>query len=95
MNQGTKKNETSAVIPAITPNQDAHRGIFGAASVASEAAIIIAPMPMILEDLRTGALVPILTEFLLKQYSIDVLYPHREHLPAKVRTFIDLLAKRQ
>jgi DNA-binding transcriptional LysR family regulator len=55
--------------------------------------LIIAPMPMILEDLRTGALVPILTEFLLKQYSIDVLYPHREHLPAKVRTFIDLLAK--
>jgi DNA-binding transcriptional LysR family regulator len=55
--------------------------------------LIIAPAPMVLEDLRTGALVPILTEFLLKQYSIDVLYPHREHLPAKVRTFIDLLAK--
>jgi len=28
-----------------------------------------------------------------KQFSIDALYPHREHLPAKVRTFIDLLAK--
>ena len=55
--------------------------------------LIIAPGPMMLEDLRTGALVPILTEFMLKQYSIDVLYPHREHLPAKVRTFIDLLAK--
>jgi DNA-binding transcriptional LysR family regulator len=55
--------------------------------------LIIAPGPMVLEDLRTGALVPILTEFLLKQYSIDVLYPHREHLPAKVRTFIDLLVK--
>jgi hypothetical protein len=28
-----------------------------------------------------------------EQFSIDALYPHREHLPAKVRMFIDLLAK--
>jgi hypothetical protein len=25
--------------------------------------------------------------------TIDALYPHREHLPAKVRTFIDVVAK--
>jgi hypothetical protein len=28
-----------------------------------------------------------------KQFSIDAFYPHREHLPAKVRTFIDLLVE--
>jgi hypothetical protein len=28
-----------------------------------------------------------------KQFSIDALYPHREHLPAKVRKFIDMVAK--
>jgi hypothetical protein len=27
------------------------------------------------------------------QFSVDALYPHREHLPAKVRTFIDVVAK--
>jgi hypothetical protein len=45
------------------------------------------------DDLKSGALVPILDDFSRQQYSIDALYPHREHLPAKVRTFIDLLAK--
>jgi hypothetical protein len=45
----------------------------------------------VFDDLRSGALVPILGEFLPKQFSIEAFYPHREHLPAKVRTFIDLL----
>jgi DNA-binding transcriptional LysR family regulator len=54
--------------------------------------IIIAPAPFLLEDLRSGAVVPILNEFLPKQFSVDALYPHREYLPAKVRIFIDLLA---
>jgi DNA-binding transcriptional LysR family regulator len=54
--------------------------------------ILIAPTPFLIGDLTSGALVPILDEFLPKQFSIDALYPHREHLPAKVRTFIDLLA---
>jgi DNA-binding transcriptional LysR family regulator len=55
--------------------------------------ILIAPTPFLINDLKSGALVSILDEFLQKQFSIDVLYPHREHVPAKVRTFIDLLAK--
>jgi DNA-binding transcriptional LysR family regulator len=54
--------------------------------------ILIAPTPFLIDDLTSGALVPILDEFLRQQFSIDALYPHREHLPAKVRTFIDLLA---
>jgi DNA-binding transcriptional LysR family regulator len=53
--------------------------------------IIIAPGPLVYDDLRSGALVAILSDFLPKQFSIDAFYPHREHLPAKVRTFIDLL----
>jgi hypothetical protein len=40
-----------------------------------------------------SALVPLFSDFLPKQFSIDALYPHREHLPAKVRTFIDVVAK--
>jgi hypothetical protein len=46
-----------------------------------------------LENLRSGALVPVLSDFLSNRFSIDALYPHREHLPAKVRTFIDVVAK--
>lgn len=55
--------------------------------------IILTPAPLVFDYLRAGTLVPILSEFLPKQFSIDALYPNREHLPAKVRTFIDLLVK--
>lgn len=55
--------------------------------------IIMAPAPLVFEDLKSGALVSILSEFLPKRFSIDAFYPHRAHLPAKVRTFIDLLAE--
>jgi DNA-binding transcriptional LysR family regulator len=55
--------------------------------------IIMTPRPLVFDDLRAGTLVPILSEFLPKQFSVDALYPNREYLPAKVRTFIDLLAK--
>jgi DNA-binding transcriptional LysR family regulator len=54
--------------------------------------IIMTPGPMVFNDLKSGTLVSILADFLPKQFSIDAYYPHREHLPAKVRTFIDLLA---
>jgi DNA-binding transcriptional LysR family regulator len=54
---------------------------------------IMSPAPIVFDDLKSGALVAVLTDFLPKQFSIDALYPHREHLPAKVRTFIDLVAK--
>ena len=55
--------------------------------------LIMAPAPLVFEDLKSGALVSILSEFLPKRFSIDAFYPHRAHLPAKVRTFIDLLAE--
>jgi DNA-binding transcriptional LysR family regulator len=54
---------------------------------------VIAPAPWLFEDLKSGALVPVLGDFLPNQFSIDAVYPHREHLPAKVRTFIDIVAK--
>jgi DNA-binding transcriptional LysR family regulator len=55
--------------------------------------LLMAPTHIVLENMKSGALVPLLADFLPKQFSIDALYPHREHLPAKVRTFIDVVAK--
>jgi hypothetical protein len=43
--------------------------------------------------LRSGTLVTVLSEFLPHEYAIEAIYPNRQHLPAKVRTFIDLLVK--
>jgi DNA-binding transcriptional LysR family regulator len=55
--------------------------------------IILTPAPLVFDDLRSGALVPILSDFLPKRFSVDAFYPHRAHLPAKVRTFIDVLVE--
>jgi DNA-binding transcriptional LysR family regulator len=45
------------------------------------------------EELRTGSLVPLLRNYPTPELSIAALYPHRQHLPAKVHVFIDALAR--
>jgi DNA-binding transcriptional LysR family regulator len=55
--------------------------------------LIMTPTPIVIDDLKAGRLVAVLSEFLPRQFTVDALYPHREHLPAKVRTFIDVVAK--
>ena len=55
--------------------------------------LVLAPSFLLAEDLKSGALIPLLSEFLSTEYSIDALYPNREHLPTKVRTFIEIVAK--
>jgi DNA-binding transcriptional LysR family regulator len=53
---------------------------------------LIAPFN-IHEELRAGALVPLLRNYPSPVFSIAAVYPHRRHLAAKVRVFIDALAK--
>jgi DNA-binding transcriptional LysR family regulator len=55
--------------------------------------LIYVPTFVISDELKSGRLVPILTEFPTIEWSIDAIYPHRQHLSAKVRSFIDLVAK--
>jgi len=42
-------------------------------------------------DLRSGRLVPLLKNYKSDSQLIHAVYPHRRHLPAKVRVFIDFL----
>ena len=46
-----------------------------------------------MDDLKSGRLIPILTKFKTGELTIDAIYPHRSHLPAKVSSFIELLIK--
>jgi DNA-binding transcriptional LysR family regulator len=55
--------------------------------------LIYVPTFLISDELKSGRLVPTLTEFPTVERSIDAIYPHRQHLSAKVRSFIDLVAK--
>lgn len=46
------------------------------------------------EELRAGRLVPLLCSFEPQVIHIHAVYPHARHLAAKVRAFVDFLAKR-
>ena len=43
------------------------------------------------DDLEAGRLVRLLPEYRPVEFSMNAVYPHRHHLSAKVRTFIDML----
>jgi DNA-binding transcriptional LysR family regulator len=45
------------------------------------------------DDLESGRLVRLLSEYRPVEFSMNAVYPHRHHLSVKVRTFIDLLAQ--
>jgi DNA-binding transcriptional LysR family regulator len=56
--------------------------------------LALAPSFLLIDEIRSGRLVPVLTEFLQTDHAVNAIYPHRRHLSAKVRSFIDLLARR-
>src|SRR5262247_1741528 len=56
--------------------------------------LALAPSFLLIDEIKSGRLVPVLTEFLQADHAINAIYPHRRHLSAKVRSFIDLLARR-
>lgn len=55
--------------------------------------ICMAPGFMVHDDLEEGRLVRLLPEYRPIEFSMNAVYPHRHHLSAKVRTFIDLLVQ--
>jgi DNA-binding transcriptional LysR family regulator len=54
--------------------------------------VCLAPGFLIADDLESGRLVRILQEYRPVEFAMNAVYPHRHHLSAKVRSFIDLLA---
>jgi DNA-binding transcriptional LysR family regulator len=55
------------------------------------AGISLAAGFLVSEDLEAGHLVRLLPEYRPVEMSMNAVYPHRHHLSAKVRTFIDML----
>ncbi len=55
--------------------------------------IAILPSYLIGRDTTRGKLVRLLSDYRLPQVEINIAYPSRRHLPAKVRTFIDHLVE--
>jgi DNA-binding transcriptional LysR family regulator len=55
-------------------------------------AVCLARGFLVHDDLESGRLVRLLPEYRPIEFSMNAIYPHRHHLSAKVRTFIDMLA---
>ena len=56
--------------------------------------LFLAPTFLADVDLKAGRLVAVLEDYRPVEFAINAVYPHRHHLSAKVRSFIDLLAQR-
>ncbi len=56
--------------------------------------ILLSPTFIVGDDLRRGALVPLLEEWADADTGIYAVYPHSRHLSPKVRAFVDFLAAR-
>jgi DNA-binding transcriptional LysR family regulator len=56
--------------------------------------VALLPTYMVGQDLRKGRLQAVLTDYIPAPMEIHAVYPHRKHLSAKVRTFVDFLYDR-
>ncbi|HET6620056.1 MAG TPA: substrate binding domain-containing protein, partial [Dongiaceae bacterium] len=56
--------------------------------------IFLAPGFLVAEDLAAGRLVRLLEAYRPVAFAINAIYPHRAHVPAKIRGFIDLAVER-
>ena len=55
--------------------------------------ILVQPSYIVYNDIVAGGLVPVLDDWDLPHLTINLAYPSRKHLSAKVRTFIDFMAE--
>lgn len=55
--------------------------------------ILVQPTYILYDDMVAGRLVPVLDDWDLPHLTINLAYPSRKHLSAKVRTFIDFMAE--
>lgn len=54
--------------------------------------ILVQPTYIVYDDMVAGRLVPVLDDWDLPRLTVNLAYPSRKHLSAKVRTFIDFMA---
>ncbi|EJE52396.1 transcriptional regulator [Acidovorax sp. CF316] len=62
------------------------------AAALSGLGILVQPSYIVYDDIVAGRLVPVLNDWDLPRIQINIAYPSRKHLSAKVRSFIDFMA---
>ncbi|MDQ1242021.1 MAG: LysR family transcriptional regulator [Pseudomonadota bacterium] len=80
--------------PRISFRHRANNGRMLAAMAVAGVGISLEPDFIVADEVRTGRLVRVLTDYQPPRSPISAVYPSRRHLSAKVRTFVDFLASR-
>jgi DNA-binding transcriptional LysR family regulator len=83
--------ETSLPVQGVLEANDGQ--VIRAAAI-KHLGILLQPMYIIHDDVVAGRLVPVLQEWELQRLTINIAYPTRRHLPAKVRCFVDFLVEK-
>jgi DNA-binding transcriptional LysR family regulator len=79
---------------AVTGSLRINNGIVLAEAAAAGRGILMAPSFYMAPLLRDGRLKRILAGYRLRELGIHAVWPQRDHVPPKVRAFVDFLARR-
>ncbi|MET3497354.1 LysR family transcriptional regulator [Variovorax boronicumulans] len=86
----TRKGETHTV--SVRGLLESNDGQVLRAAALDGMGILVQPTYIVYEDIVAGRLVPTLDDWDLPHLTINLAYPSRKHLSAKVRSFIDFMA---
>jgi molybdate transport repressor ModE-like protein len=87
----TRDGETSTIsIKGVLESND---GQVLRAAALEGLGILVQPTYILYDDIVAGRLVPVLDAWDLPRLTVNLAYPSRKHLTAKVRTFIDFMAE--
>jgi DNA-binding transcriptional LysR family regulator len=87
----TREGETSTIsVKGVLESND---GQVLRAAALEDLGILIQPTYILYDDIVAGRLVPVLDAWDLPRLTVNLAYPSRKHLSAKVRTFIDFIAE--
>ena len=87
----TRDGQTSTI--TVKGLLDANDGQILRVAALDGLGILVQPTYIVYEDIVAGRLVPLLDEWDLPRLTVNLAYPSRKHLSAKVRTFIDFVAE--
>jgi DNA-binding transcriptional LysR family regulator len=87
----SRDGETSTV--AVHGLLESNDGQILRAAALDGLGILVQPTYIVYDDIVAGRLVPVLDDWDLPRLLINLAYPSRKHLSAKVRTFIDFIAE--
>lgn len=88
-----RKNGLEEVVP-VRPLLSANDGQIIRAAALDGLGILAQPTYIIYDDLKAGRLVPVLDDWDLPRLTMNIAFPTKAHLPAKVRLFIEFLIAR-